>query len=635
MIAPPPKQTVSEWADAERFLSSESSAEHGKWRTNRAPYQRGILDAFSDQDVETVVVQSSSQIGKTEIILNVLGYYIHKDPCPILLVQPILENAKDFSRGRITPMIRDTPCLSSLMGDKSQASRDSDNTLLNKQFPGGYVALAGANSPASLASKPIRVVLLDEVDRYPASAGDEGDPAKLAIKRTTAFYNKKIGYFSTPTTKNASRIEAAYENSDQRERFLPCPHCGHMQTLEWEQLKFEGRERGKITNIRYECVSCKVGIEESEKHAMDLNGQWIAKKPFAGIAGFFVNELYSPWVRWVNIIEGFLEALKDPNQLKVWWNTSLGKSWEIKSEAPEWKKLYDRRENFPMRVVPPKACLLTASCDVQQDRLEVRVMAWARDKQNWTIEARVLVGDTTSHENPVWRELDTFIAEEFSHAASGVLLPIRMTAIDSAYRSSTVYSWVRGKSPNRVMAVKGSDTLPVTIGTPKAVDLTTQGKRITRSVQLWPVGVSKIKEDLYSWLKIEKPLDGAEYPPCYCHFPEFDDEFFKQLTAENLLKKVGKNKFATYEWVKSRDRNESLDLWVYGKVAAVQVGLDRMTDEHWNDLEEYAGIRVVQNQKEVPVEDDETPKTESDIAKKPGDDDEESYLIKRRKSNFW
>jgi phage terminase large subunit GpA-like protein len=364
---------------------------------------------------------------------------------------------------------------------------------------------------------------------------------------------------------------------------------------------------------------------------MDKKGKWIAEKDFAGIAGFHINALYSPWVRWEALIVDFLESRKNPEKLKVFWNTMLARSFEVRGEAPEWRRLYDGREKFPLRIVPAPACFVTGSADVQLNRIEVMAVAWARDKQNWTIDHRILEGDTAKPE--VWRELDKYIHEEFAHETSGVLLPIKMFAIDSSYSTSTVYSWARKQMASKVMAIKGSASISMTVGKPTFVDVTTQGKRTARGLMLWPIGVSKIKEDLYSWLRLEKPLDGAEYPPCFCHFPEFDDEFFKQLTAEDLVKKVGKNKFAKYEWVKNRDRNEVLDLWVMARAAASRVGLDRMTDVHWAELERHAGFNL---KKLNYVENIENPaQTIEEVEAIPSPPPQESYVLPRRKSEYW
>ena len=214
VVAPPKRLSVSEWADEYRYLSAEASAEPGKWRTDRAEYQRGMMDAFSDPKIHTVVVMSSAQIGKTELLNNIVGYFVDQDPSPMLMLQPTLEMGNTWSKDRLSPMIRDTRTLTDKISDSK--ARDSGNTILHKTFQGGHITIAGANSPASLASRPVRVVLADEVDRYPQSAGAEGDPLSLAFKRTTTFWNRKRMVVSTPTVKGVSRIEMAYEESDKR-----------------------------------------------------------------------------------------------------------------------------------------------------------------------------------------------------------------------------------------------------------------------------------------------------------------------------------------------------------------------------------------------------------------------------------
>jgi len=217
--APPPNLKVSDWADRYRYLSAEGSAEPGKWDTSRAPYQKDILDAIREPGIKKVVVMSSAQVGKTEILLNIIGYHIHQDPAPILLLQPTMQMAEAFSKDRLAPIIRNTPALKGKVSDPR--SRDSGNTLSHKTFPGGHITLAGANSPANLASRPIRIILADEVDKYPASAGSEGDPVSLAIKRSTTFHNRKAVLVSTPTMKGASRIERAYNESDKKKSMFP------------------------------------------------------------------------------------------------------------------------------------------------------------------------------------------------------------------------------------------------------------------------------------------------------------------------------------------------------------------------------------------------------------------------------
>src|SRR3990172_8165713 len=316
----PPKLSLSEWADRNRRLSPEASAEPGVWVTARAEYQRGILDAFSDPLVEEVVVMSSSQVGKTEILNNVVGYYIDQDPCPILIVQPRVEDAETWSKDRLAPMLRDTPCLRGLVKDPK--TKDSGNTIRMKEFPGGRIAIGGANSPAGLAARPVRVVLLDEVDRFPASAGTEGDPVRLAIKRSQTFWNRKIGKFSTPTVKGASRVEAEWEESDQRRYHVPCPVCPGLQILRWGQVKWGKDEKGKPSGVHYECEHCQAKIEERDKLRMVRNGRWIAGKPeIKRKAGVHLNELYSPWSSWQAMVERFYEDKKRPETLKTFVNT--------------------------------------------------------------------------------------------------------------------------------------------------------------------------------------------------------------------------------------------------------------------------------------------------------------------------
>ncbi len=270
---------------------------------------------MGDATIETVVVMSSAQIGKTEIINNVVGYHIHLDPSPILLLQPTLEMAEAWSKDRFAPMLRDTEALRGLV--KDPRARDSGNTLLHKRFPGGHITMAGANSPSSLASRPIRLVLCDEVDRYPASAGTEGDPVSLAKKRSTTFWNRKLLLTSTPTIKGASRIEAAFEQSDQRRFHVPCLHCGEYQALTWHQVKWESdSERHRVETAHYECGQCGAALYDSDKPEMLSAGIWIATAPFTGTAGFHISELYSPWVTLAADRRGILKGQEAAGDIK-------------------------------------------------------------------------------------------------------------------------------------------------------------------------------------------------------------------------------------------------------------------------------------------------------------------------------
>ncbi|WP_417905277.1 phage terminase large subunit family protein [Candidatus Tisiphia endosymbiont of Micropterix aruncella] len=293
LVAPPPKLSVSQWADNYRKLSSESSAEPGSWHTSKTPYQREIMDAVNDPKIEMIVVMSSAQVGKTEVINNIVGYHIHQDPAPMLIVQPTEKLAESWSTDRLTPMLRDSEVFKNLVKDPK--SRDSGNKILYKRFPGGHITMAGSNSPSSLASRPVRIVLCDEVDRYPASSGSEGDPVNLAKKRATTFWNRKIILTSTPTIKYFSRIELAYLQSDQRRYYVPCKLCGEYQTLKWSQVRWP---KDKPEEAHYVCEVNGCILHDNDKMSMLQRGKWIseAQGESNNIAGFHLSEIYSPYV---------------------------------------------------------------------------------------------------------------------------------------------------------------------------------------------------------------------------------------------------------------------------------------------------------------------------------------------------
>ena len=293
-LKPPPRLTVSEWADQYRELSSESSAEAGKWSTSRAEYQRGMMDAISDPDIENIVLMTAAQIGKTELINNVVGFHIHQDPAPMLVVQPTLEMAQTWSKDRLAPAIRDTPVLSEKIGDPR--ARDSGNTTLHKVFAGGHVTACGANSPSSLASRPCRIILCDEVDRYPISAGTE------------------------------SRIEDAYAESDQRKYFVPCPDCGEHQELKWSNVQWTD---SKPNTSEYICDCCGSVWNDAKRFQAVRYGEWRKTAEGDGkTAGFHLSALYSPWTPLEDIVRDFLASKRDPMRLRTWINTTLGETFE-------------------------------------------------------------------------------------------------------------------------------------------------------------------------------------------------------------------------------------------------------------------------------------------------------------------
>lgn len=556
-LKPPPRLNVSDWADTYRQLSSESSAEAGKWSTSRAEYQRGMMNAVSDPDIENVVLMTAAQIGKTELINNVVGYHIHQDPAPMLVVQPTLEMAQTWSKDRLAPAIRDTPALSDKI--KNPRSRDSGNTTLHKVFSGGHVTACGANSPSSLASRPCRIILCDEVDRYPISAGTEGDPVGLAKRRSATFWNRKIILVSTPTEKGASRIEQAYEESDKRKYFVPCPDCGEHQVLVWSNVRWE---KDQPKTAEYTCEHCGSLWPDVKRFRAIRQGEWRATAEGDGkTAGFHLSGLYSPWTPMEDTVRDFLAAKRDPMRLKTWVNTFLGETWEEQGDQIDEYDLIERREDWGPDL-PEEVLMLTAGIDVQDDRLEYEIVGWGRGEESWSIRYETLYGDPSTAE--LWMRLDTALGEIYNHPSHGEMV-LRSACIDTGgHYTQQVYNYARQRAGRRVFAIKGvgGEGKPI-VGRPTKNNI---GK-----INLFPVGTDTAKELVYSRLKMQTPGEG------YCHFPEGrNEEFFRMLTAEKKMTKYFKGR-PRREWVKIRSRNEALDCRVYATAALAILNLNLET----------------------------------------------------------
>ncbi len=547
-LSPPDNLTVSEWADKYRVLPSETSAEPGQWDTSRAPYQKEIMDTISDPKYEDIVIMSSAQVGKSEILLNGLGYFIDMDPYPILMLQPSERAAKNFSKERLAPMFRVCPTLKKKVGNAK--TRDGDNTILQKSFPGGFIALEGANAPAGLASRSVRVLLADEIDRFPASAGSEGDPLSLAEKRTNNFYNRKKIKVSTPTVKGVSRIEKEFESSTKERYHLPCPSCDHMQPLSWKQIVFDG--------ALHACLEC--GALHEEYEWKNQQGQWIAEVPDAKKRGFHLNELLSPWKRWTEIIDDFLEARRNgPEDLKTFINTSLGETWEEEGEEVDENLLVSRQEEYEAPV-PDGVKILTAAVDVQDDRFEIEVIGWGKEKESWGIEYHVIRGDL-KQKGP-WDELDEYL-ERTWNKRDGRAFGIAGTCMDSGgHFTQEVYKFTKTKESRRIYAIKGASVrkgeyIPL-------INATTRTKVVKNL--LISLGVNDGKN------RVLKSLQIKDFGPNYCHFPKgmgYTEQYFNGLTAERLETRYERG--VPYQvWVKVRARNEPFDLRVYN-LAALEI----------------------------------------------------------------
>lgn len=553
ILRPPKKMTISEWADEYRRLDSQSSAEAGRWYTSRAEYQRGIMDACSDPANKEVVVMAGAQLGKTEALLNIIGYFIHNEPAPILCVQPTLDMAQSFSKDRVTAgLLKSTPVLKEKV--KDARSRDSGNTTLHKTFPGGALTMAGSNSPSSLASRPIRVLLMDEVDRYPHSAGTEGSPSLLAKKRTATFWNRKIIQVSTPTNKGASAIEDAFELSDKRFYEVPCRHCDHYQVLKWANVKWN---KDDPDSAAYCCDDCGTLWTDSDRRWSIRNGEWTASEEFKGIAGFHISGLYSPWTPLADGVKDFLAARKNPEHLKVWTNVYLAETFEDEGEQLEDTSLAERREETPK--VPEEVVLLTCGVDVQDNRLELSIIGWMKDDISIVLKHETLYGDPSTPQ--LWAALDSHLFKTYE-TEDGREMIIRSTCVDSGgHFTNSVYQYCKKNFGRRVFAIKGIG------GDGKAI-AGRPSKNNVAKCPLFPVGVDTVKDLIFARLKIEQDAPG------YVRFSDaLDDEYFKQLTAEKATTRYHKG-FKKRTYVKIRPRNEALDCMVYSIAAYAIIGVN-------------------------------------------------------------
>ena len=541
-LKPPPKLTVSEWSDKNRVLSSETSSSPGKWVTYS--FQKPMMDAFSDPLVEQVVIMAGSQLGKTEILLNVLGYHIALDPSPIMIIQPTLSMAGSFSRNRISPLIRDCEALRTKV--KDPRARDSGNTVYSKSFIGGSLDLIGSNSPSSASSRPVRLLLMDEVDRY-SSATVEGDIIGLAKRRTSNFYNRKIGMVTTPTIKGESRIEEFYLQGDQNKWFVPCPHCGDSQTLEWKGVEFE-KINGAIKDAFYVCQGCGSPWSDTERLRAINQGHFKPSAEFTNIRSFHINGLYSPWTTLFEQAVYFNQARGKPETLRIFVNVVLAQTFDENAdgESVDAKALQEKAEDFGDEL-PREVVALTCGVDTQADRLEATIMGADRDEGLYIIDHHVLWGDPNS--NPVWKELEELLLFKYKHP-SGEDLTVRLTCIDSGgSNTGSVYKWCRTKGESlRAFAIKGVGGERAIISKPTTNNI---GK-----VKLFPIGVDTTKSLLYGRLKIDEG-EGAVHIS-----DKLSNEYFEQMCSEKRIEKYSKGT-RKHVWIKTRARNEAWDCFQY------------------------------------------------------------------------
>lgn len=557
---PDPPLTVSQWADKNRVLSSVSSSEPGRWRTSRTPYLREIMDCLSAYStVEEVAVMKGVQVGMSEAGFNFVGYAIHHNPGPMMYVMPTEAMIKKFSKTRIDPMIEASPALRERV--KPARARDSDNTVLQKGFDGGVLILTGANSGAGLRGLPVGKLVLDEVDGYPISADDDGDPVTLATDRTSTFKGRrKIFKLSTPTLKETSRIGKAFREGDQRFYNVACEKCGTLQPITWDKIKWES---GRPETAAFVCSAhdpetgelCEYRHEEHRKGKLLAGGEWIptATPSRPKMRSYHLSALYSPWYTWAECAFRFIGARDDPARLQPFVNNILGEEWEdLGGDRVDGDSLLAKRE--PYEGVPARACLITMGVDVQPDRLEAETVAWGRDEESWSVDYQIFPGDPNDLE--VWDALDDYISKRWDHPGFETGMPVTAVAIDTGgANTQAAYRFIRPREGRRIWGIKGYAGKRAVW--PKKPSRNNKGR-----INLYPIGVDSAKEVVMARLaKVGPDVSGAGA----CHFSTdvWDKDAFDQLTVERKVTRYSKG-FPIVEWWKPDDaRNERLDCRVY------------------------------------------------------------------------
>lgn len=615
-IRPRKRLSVSEWADSHRVLSSKGSSEPGRWRTNRMPYVREVMDCLSSSSrVERIVLMFSAQSGKSEVGLNWLGYIIDHAPAPTLVVLPTLEVRKRWVRQRLAPMLTETPALEQVFNAKR--TRDASNSEDMKDFPGGVLVVGGANSPASLASMPIKNVLCDEVDRFPWEAGQEGDPLGLIDERTKTFPRRKVLLVSTPTVKDFSRIGIEYRKSDQRRYYVPCPHCDEYQTLKWKNLKWSLGKNNEVNRAWYVCEHCGAEFEETEKTRMLEHGEWRAEYPDRKTRGYAINGLYSPiglGFTWETIAQQWLDAQGDVTKLKRFINTTLGEEWEDESAKLKSSELLKRTEDIDQRIIPPGCLALTVGVDTQDEWLAVKLLGWGEGKL-WVIEWHTIPGDTTRDE--VWDRLEDYLNTPLTNAY-GQPMRIDAAAIDvRGHRGEEVRRFIGRRSLRLpVFAVQGSTTRmgKAIASTASYPEKTGKGKIIKTGHALWNVGTEYCKDYIFGVLRSDEELPPEER---IIHFPQgLDESYFDGLLSEVFDPE--RNRYVQKKGAKHK-RNEPLDTFVYawaiGHHKQVRIGKDsrgRDAPGFWQQRRdiyefEFMGMRANELQIDHPVPVAKTP----------------------------
>ena len=627
-IDPPPVLSVAEWAEASRIVSPESGSPYpGEWKNDLVPYAVEPMECLSFKDpCRDVIFKKSHQIGGTEIGVNLFGYLVDRQPCPVVIVLPTIDEAVKYDRVKLTPTIETTPALRSKV--RAQRSRDeSGSTMAFKRFAGGFAQLVGANSSVGLQMISARVLIAEEISGWPQDAGNRGDPLAQVEKRLTAWSlrGQKRYYSSTPDLTGSCRISAKYERSDQRRYYVPCPQCGTFQTLRFENLKWE-KKRAPF-GAHFVCAANGCVIEHHDKRAMVAAGAWVktyvdddedgeatdvpgpviepkdleryrARASNGRQPGFAIWQAYSPFTDWDEIVAERLESKGDPFKEKTFTQQVLGEPYEESGEAPDFEQLVARVEPYPLGKIPPGGLVLTGMADVQINRIEWAVYAWGIGMTAWLVDKGVILGDPAQVET--WAGLDKVVAREYEDW-QGRRWPVEAFGVDAGYLSNMVYLFCRKRE--RVYALDGrGGHLHPPIGTPKRMSVSFRGKRLARGVMLWPTGTWSLKSWLYAAARktIEGPDEDGNWPLGCLHYPDACDlEFFKQLTAEYIVQVEVKGGLRR-EWRKIKGQaNEQLDIFVGARALAAHLRLDNLSREDWARIAQERGAPPDQVQRDL------------------------------------
>jgi phage terminase large subunit GpA-like protein len=576
---------AAKWADKYRRLSGKSAAEAGKWHNSRIPYLKGIMDALDEtHPAPLVVFKKSSQVGGSECGLNWIGRTIHQNPASFLALFPTEKDARKWVRTRLDSMLSETPELRKIIPPGRRS--DSGNTLQEKHYPGGVLFTGSANIASDVASVSVQNLLLDEVDRMPLMLEGEGDPVEIAKARNTTFPRNKVFEISSPTTEESSRIHADWLISTMDRFYVPCPECGHMQYLRFEQLKWPDGEPSKA---RYHCEDCAESFAEHHKTDMLAAGEWRAEHPDREtlIKGFHISGLYSPiglGRAWTNHAATYDRARGSPTRMQVFYNTRLGEVVKSERIKVEWEGVKERAEPYKLRTIPRGVLVLTAGVDVQKDRVEAQIIGHGRYEHTTVIDHTVIYGDptrsdaTADGEPSVWSKLDEYLAAEMLNSC-GVAMRSVCTLVDSGNWQHEVTNYTRTRRTRGIFASKGSSVeTKQPIGRPTLVDVNYRGATYKRGAEQYQVGVSELKRVVYKRLEadmVSLPADrliafSADLPP----------EYFRQLVSEVYDPKEG--------WVQLYDRNETLDTLILALAAGMHhsVQVHRLRELDWQRLEQ-------------------------------------------------